>query len=153
MTDFSESYPRRLLIGVAKYAHDIGEAWTLCRLNTTVRDKYSMDDLVDYAKRFQADVIIGQFNDSDDLSAIIQAGIIPIAQEFPSRNLSIANITGEHYKSGKLGAEYYINKGFHNFAFLGLQDVVWSDERLEGFKNTILKSDAVYFDCNVGVCG
>lgn len=144
MTDFSESYPRRLLIGVAKYAHDIGEAWTLCRLNTTVRDKYSMDDLVDYAKRFQADVIIGQFNDSDDLSAIIQAGIIPIAQEFSSRNLSIANITGEHFKSGKLGAEYYINKGFHNFAFLGLQDVVWSDERLEGFKNTILKSDAVY---------
>ena len=144
MTDFSESYPRRLLIGVAKYAHDIGEAWTLCRLNTTVRDKYGIVSLVDYAKRFQADAIIGQFYETDDVSAFIEAGIIPIAQEFSSRNSNIINITGQHNKAGRVGAEYYINKGFHNFAFLGLEGVVWSDERLEGYKSTLMNSDSVY---------
>ncbi len=137
MTDFSEAYPRRLLIGVAKYAHDIGEAWTLCRLNTIVRDKYGIDAIVDYAVRFQADVVIGQFYESDDLSAFTKAGIIPIAQEFSSRSSDVINITGEHFKAGKIGAEYYINKGFHNFAYLGIKDVSWSDERLDGFKQTI----------------
>ena len=144
MTDFSESYPRRLLIGVAKYAHDIGEAWTLCRLNTTDRDKYETESLVDYAKRFQADVIIGQFLKTDDLSAFKKAGIIPIAQEFSSRNTTIINITGEHHKAGRIGAEYFINKGFHNFAYLGMEDVVWSDERLEGFRQAVLESDKSY---------
>ena len=137
MTDFSEAYPRRLLIGVAKYAHDIGEAWTLCRLNTIVRDKYGIDAIVEYASRFQADVVIGQFYESDNLNAFTDAGIIPIAQEFASRNSDVINITGEHHKAGKSGAEYYINKGFHNFAFLGINGVVWSDERLEGFKSAV----------------
>lgn len=137
MTDFSEAYPRRLLIGVAKYAHDIGEAWTLCRLNTIVRDKYGIDAIVEYASRFQADVVIGQFYESDNLTAFTKAGIIPVAQEFASRNSDVINITGEHHKAGKLGAEYYINKGFHNFAFLGINGVVWSDERLEGFKSAV----------------
>ena len=137
MTDFSEAYPRRLLIGVAKYAHDIGEAWTLCRLNTIVRDKYGIDAIVEYASRFQADVVIGQFYESDNLNAFTDAGIIPIAQEFSSRNSDVINITGEHHKAGKSGAEYYINKGFHNFAFLGINGVVWSDERLEGFKSAV----------------
>lgn len=137
MTDFSEAYPRRLLIGVAKYAHDIGEAWTLCRLNTIVRDKYGIDAIVEYASRFQADVVIGQFYESDNLNAFTDAGIIPIAQEFSSRNSDVINITGEHHKAGKSGAEYYINKGFHNFAFLGLTDVIWSQDRLEAFRNVI----------------
>ena len=140
MTDFSEAYPRRLLIGVAKYAHDFGQAWTICRLNTTVRDKYGIDAIVDYAKRFQADVVIGQFYENDNVSAFTEAGIIPIAQEFSKMNSSIRNITGEHKKDGEIGADYFINKGFHNFAFLGMQDVGWSDERLEGFRQTILKA-------------
>lgn len=144
MTDFSESYPRRLLIGVAKYAHDIGEAWTLCRLTTAVREKYGIDALVDYAKRFQADVIIGQFHETDNVAAIQNAGIIPIAQEFVSRNTQISNVTGEHFKAGRIGAEYFINKGFHNFAFLGMKDVIWSEERLEGFRQTIMNSDNSY---------
>ena len=144
MTDFSESYPRRLLIGVAKYAHDIGEAWTLCRLTTTVRDKYGISALADYAKRFQADVIIGQFYPTDDLTPLLNAGVIPIAQEFSSRNPAIINITGEHYKAGKTGAEYFLNKGFHSFAFLGVKDVSWSDERLEGFKQTIYSHENIY---------
>ena len=145
MTDFSEAYPRRLLIGVAKYAHDIGEAWTLCRLNTNVRDKYGIEAILEYAKRFQADVIIGQFYEHDNVAGFIESGIIPIAQEFSSRHPQIANITGEHFKAGKHGAEYYIKKGFHNFAFLGMQGVCWSDERLEGFKQTVQAAGNGYF--------
>ena len=32
LTDFSEAYARGLLLGIARYAHDTGQAWSLCRL-------------------------------------------------------------------------------------------------------------------------
>ena len=137
MTDFSEAYARRLLLGVARYAHDIGEAWTLCRLTTTVREKYGIEAVADYAVKFQADAIIGQFHQTDNLSIFCENGIIPVAQEFKTRFPGIINITGDHVKAGRVGAEYFINKGFHNFAFLGLSDVIWSQERLEAFKKVI----------------
>ena len=137
MTDFSEAYARRLLLGVARYAHDIGEAWTLCRLTTTVRDKYGIDAVADYAVKFQADAIIGQFYQTDNINVFSDHGIIPVAQEFKTRFPGIINITGDHAKAGRVGAEYFINKGFHNFAFLGLTDVIWSQDRLEAFRNVI----------------
>ena len=77
MTDFSEAYARRLLLGVARYAHDIGEAWTLCRLTTTVREKYGIEAVADYAVKFQADAIIGQFHQTDNLSIFCENGIMP----------------------------------------------------------------------------
>lgn len=144
MTDFSEAYARRLLLGLSKYSHDVGEAWTLCRLTTTVRDKYGIEAIVDYAKRFQADAIIGQFYNTDNVSAFKEAGILAIAQEFSARIPGIINITGEHRKAGRVSAEYFINKGFHNFAFLGMNDVIWSEERLTGFRETIYASDNAF---------
>ena len=32
LTDFSEAYARELLLGMARYAHDTAQAWSLCRL-------------------------------------------------------------------------------------------------------------------------
>lgn len=144
MTDFSEAYARRILLGVARYAHDIGEAWTLCRLNTNVRDKYGLDAVLDYAKKFHADAIIGQFYKTDNVSAFKEAGIITIAQEFKDRFDNIINISGEHHKAGRTGAEYFINKGFHNFAYLGMEKVIWSDERMKGFKDKVLSKDTTH---------
>ena len=31
LTDFSEAYARELLLGMARYAHDTAQAWSLCR--------------------------------------------------------------------------------------------------------------------------
>lgn len=144
MTDFSEAYARRLLHGISMYAHDIGEAWTLCRLNTSLKDKYGLEALLDYALKFNADVIIGQFNSTDNVRIFEDAGIITIAQEYKDRFDDIINIIGEHYKAGKIGAEYFINKGFRNFAFLGMKDVIWSDERLKGFKDTVIAENSQF---------
>lgn len=144
MTDFSEAYARRILLGVAKYAHDIGEAWTLCRLNTSFREKSGLEAVLDYALKFQADAIVGQFYKTDNVKQFKDAGIITIAQEYKDRFDNIINITGEHHKAGRLGAEYFINKGFHHFAYLGMKDVIWSDERMKGFKDTVLSENSEF---------
>lgn len=145
MTDFSEAYARSLLLGIARYVHDNSEAWSICRLPTSLRDAYGIEYVVEYAKKIRADAIIGQFYETDDISLFKKNGIIAIAQDFKSKFTSIPNITGEYIHSGEMAATYFLEKGFKNFAFYGISEVIWSDERYEGFKNAVLKSDPTNF--------
>lgn len=144
MSDFSEAYARGLLLGIARYAHDVGEAWSLCRLPLSIRDKYGVEAVVDYACRMGVDAVIGQFNASDNVGLFAEKGILAIAQDYRVRFTDIPNITGEHYQAGKMGAEYFLNKGFRNFAFYGIKNVVFSDERCMGFKDTVEKSGSTF---------
>ncbi len=142
MTDFSESYARGLLMGMSQYIHHAGKAWNIRRLPREA--DYDIRNIVKYAKRIKADAIIGQFNIDDDVRLFAEAGIIAIAQEYKARFDCIPNIIGEYYKSGCEGAKYLLNKGFRNFAFYGLKDVVWSEERMNGFRDTIQGANRGY---------
>ena len=144
LTDFSEAYARDLLLGIARYAHDTGQAWSLCRLPLSIRDQSDMGTVIDWAHRMRADAIIGQFHDTTDVDLFAREGIIAIAQDFKSRFSTIPNITGPHYEAGRMGAEYFIKKGFRHFAFYGMRGYVWSDERYQGFRDTVRKTNPEY---------
>ncbi len=66
-----------------------------------------------------------------------RAGIPVIAQDFKERFTEIPNITGAYHETGRLAAEYFLKKGFKNFAFYGFNNIVWSRERAEGFEERI----------------
>ena len=144
LTDFSEAYARDLLLGIARYAHDTGQAWSLCRLPLSIRDQSGVGTVIDWAHRMRADAIIGQFHDTTDVDLFAREGIIAIAQDFKSRFSTIPNITGPHYEAGRMGAEYFIKKGFRHFAFYGMRGYVWSDERYQGFRDTVRKTNPEY---------
>lgn len=137
LTDFSEAYARELLLGMARYAHDTAQAWSLCRLPLSIRDKFGIEAVVEWAVRMKADAVIGQFYNTDNVELFARNGIITIAQDFKARFTTIPNITGPHFLAGKMGAEYFAKKGFRHFAFYGTRDVVWSDERMQGFRETV----------------
>ena len=137
LTDFSEAYARNLLLGIARYAHAVGQAWSLCRLPLSIRDKFGIEAVIDLAKKMRADAVIGQFYNTDNVELFARNGIITIAQDFKARFTTIPNITGPHFLAGKMGAEYFAKKGFRQFAFYGTRDVVWSDERMQGFRETV----------------
>lgn len=137
LTDFSEAYARNLLLGIARYAHAVGQAWSLCRLPLSIRDKFGIEAVIDLAKKMRADAVIGQFYNTDNVELFARNGIITIAQDFKARFTTIPNITGPHFLAGKIGAEYFAKKGFRHFAFYGTRDVVWSDERMQGFRETV----------------
>ncbi len=146
MTDFSEAYARGLLLGVARYAREEGEAWNICRLPLSIRDKHGIEAVVDYALRTKADAVIGQFEQDDNVGLFAKNGIIAIAQDFKVRFNEILNIKGQNTEAGIMGAKYLMGKGFHNFAYYGLKDFIWSDERYAAFKDTILSADPnLYF--------
>jgi LacI family transcriptional regulator len=138
LTDFSEEYANRLLKGIVRYSKGHG-AWVLCKMPLSYRDVHKIEGVLDWALRWKADGIIAQFYNSDNVGLFRKHGIAAIAQDFRLRFTEIPNITGTHFAAGKMGAQYFLKKGFRSFGFYGFKRIVWSEERCEGFRSEIEK--------------
>jgi LacI family transcriptional regulator len=136
LSDFSEEYGKNLLRGITRYSKDHGP-WTFCKMPAYYRETIGIDGILRWAKEWEADGIIGQFYNDEEVKKFTHAGIPVIAQDFKERFTDIPNITGAYYETGKLAAEYFLKKGFKNFAFYGFNNIVWSRERAQGFEERI----------------
>ncbi|WP_215224902.1 AraC family transcriptional regulator [Echinicola shivajiensis] len=136
LLDFAEEYSKSLLKGVSKYSLEHGP-WTFCRMPLYYRETIGIEGILDWAKDWGADGIIGQLYNDMDLQKIKDSGIPVIAQDFKERFDELPNITGDYRKAGKLGADYFLKKGFKQFAFYGFNNIVWSRERAEGFEERL----------------
>lgn len=147
LTDFGEEYSNNLLKGIVMYSQET-MPWALCKMPLSYRDLHGIEGVIKWAKQWKADAVIGQFYPSDNVELFREYGIIAIAQDFKTRFSSIPNITGNHIRAGQIGAEYFIKRGFNNYGFLGIRDAVWSSERCQGFKETLVKnsSDNLFFE-------
>jgi LacI family transcriptional regulator len=124
------------LRGITRYSKDHGP-WTFCKMPAYYRETIGIDGILRWAKEWEADGIIGQFYNDEEVKKFTHAGIPVIAQDFKERFTDIPNITGAYYETGKLAAEYFLKKGFKNFAFYGFNNIVWSRERAQGFEERI----------------
>ncbi len=136
MIDFAEEFSKELLKGIARYSREHGP-WIFCRMPLFQRETIGVDGILQWAKEWGADGIIGQFYNDPKVSRFPEAGIPVIAQDFKERFREIPNITAIHQEAGIMGAEYFLKKGFKNFAYYGFRDIVWSRERAEGFEDRI----------------
>jgi LacI family transcriptional regulator len=137
LLDFAEEYSKSLMKGINAYSKEFGP-WIFCRMPLFHRETIGIDGILKWALEWNADGIIGQLYNRD-IEKIIQAGIPVIAQDFKERFTEIPNITGGYHEAGQLGADYFLKKGFTNFAFYGFNDIVWSRERAEGFEERLKK--------------
>lgn len=136
LSDFEEEYGKNLLRGITRYSKDHGP-WTFCRMPTSYRDKLGMKGILKWAQEWEADGIIGQFYDDDEVKIFANENIPVIAQDFKERLNTVPNISGSYIETGRQGAEYFLKKGFTNFAFYGFKNIVWSRERAKGFEERI----------------
>lgn len=136
LSDFAEEYGKNLLRGIARYSKDNGP-WTFCRMPAYYRDTIGIDGILAWAKEWKADGIIGQFYNNDEVRRFKKANIPLIAQDYKERLQDVPNITGAYKEAGRMAAEYFLKKGFKNFAFYGFKNIVWSRERAEGFKERV----------------
>jgi LacI family transcriptional regulator len=145
LIDFSEEYSKSLLRGITKYSKENGP-WIFCRMPTFYRETIGIDGILSWAKEWGANGMIGQFNNGSHVNKIIRAGIPVIAEDFQERFTEVPNISGMYHETGRLGAEYFLKKGFKNFAFYGFKNIVWSRERAEGFENALkARGHAVHY--------
>ena len=136
ITDFTESFPTKLLQGIVKYSR-LKEQWVVCRMPPSYKNRIGIPGVVKWAKDWGADAVVGQFEETDDVSLFAKNGIVAVAQDFKKRFTSIPNITGDYLGTGRMAARFFIEHGFRNFGFFGFNDVCWSDERCEGFREVV----------------
>ena len=136
ITDYSDSYANRLLKGIINYSKDKGQ-WSISRMPTHHKQAIGIEGILEVARKWEINVVIGTFEDDDDIGMLRDNGIIVIAQDFKKMLNGVPNITGNYIGTGQMAARYFIDKGFRRFGFFGLKDVCWSDERYEGFRKEI----------------
>ena len=136
LSDFAEEYNKNILRGITRYSKDHGP-WTFCKMPTYYRETIGIDGILKWAKEWEADGIIGQFYNNEEVEKFTKANIPVIAQDFKERFTDIPNITGAYNETGRLGANYFLKKDFKNFAFYGFGNIVWSRERAQGFEERI----------------
>lgn len=115
-----------------RYSHE-HKPWAVCKVPLQLRDSGRLDEVVRFAVSWKADAIIGQFRSTDDVDSFRRSGIIPIAQDYQQRLPDVISISGDYALSGRICADYFIDKGVKSFAYFGLKGFVWSDERRDAF--------------------
>ena len=138
LTDFTEAFAHNLLRGILEYSKE-REPWVVCRMPPSYKQSHGIPGVLKWAKKWQADAIIAQFDDDDEVELFRENGIIALAQDFKSRFSVIPNITSEYKLTGQMAADFFLQKGFRNFAFYGYENVVWSEERCMGFRDRIIE--------------
>lgn len=149
LIDISEEYGKNLLTGITKYSKEVGP-WLFCKMPLHFREDLSMEKLIKFAKEWEADGIIAHIYNNSDIAKLKELKIPVIAEDFKERFTEFPNITGGYFETGEMGAKYFINKGYKNFAFYGFKDIVWSRERGVGFENYIKKQggNVHFFETN-----
>ncbi len=138
LTDFTEAFAHYLLKGILAYSQ--GRApWVVCRMPPSYKHTHGIKGVLEWARKWEADAIIGQFDTHDEVGLFKENGILALAQDYKKRWDCIPNITGAYHQTGEMAAEYFLRKGFRHFAFYGYRDVVWSQERCEGFLSGITR--------------
>ena len=136
ISDFTEAFPSKLLKGIVNYSRK-KEQWGICRMPPAYKKMIGIPGVVQWAKSWGADAVIGQFETTDDIGLFAKNGIVAVAQDFKQRFTTIPNITADYIGTGRMAARFYLNRGFRNFGFFGFSHVWWSDERLEGFRKEV----------------
>ncbi len=139
ISDFTEAFPSKLLKGIVNYSRR-KEQWGICRMPPAYKKKIGIPGVVEWARSWGADAVIGQFEETDEINLFASSGIVAVAQDFKQRFTSIPNITADYIGTGRMAARFYIDRGFRNFGFFGFSHVCWSDERLDGFKKEVVEA-------------
>lgn len=136
ITDYTEQFAYRLLRGVINYSKESGK-WVVYRMPLAYKKEIGIEGLVRWCKNWKADVVIGQFDEGDNVSLFRENGIVALAQDYYVKFKEIPNITADYIHTGEMAAEHFLTRGFRNFGFFGYKGVCWSDERFEGFAGKI----------------
>lgn len=137
LTDFTEIFSYRLQRGILHYARDSREQWMVCRMPLSYKTERGMRGVVHWAEEWKADAIMGKFEQDDDLQPFMDRGIVVIAQDHKRRFDSVPNVTSAYIATGRMAADYFLDRGFRSFAYCGYEGTVWSEERCRGFRQRI----------------
>lgn len=146
LVETSRGFGRDLLTGVAEYSRLHGP-WTFYRMPAFYLDPTSKqrDAELHRMKRWGANgIILREVPNMDDILAMRLPTIVStyLNPEVPT---GAHEIYVDNVGVGRMAAEHLIERSFQHFAFCGLDDFFWSQQRAEGFCGVI--EEAGYSVC------
>ena len=118
LTDFSSGYGRNLLRGIVRYSQQVG-GWTFYRMPLSYRMLHGDKGVVEWAKKWGADAIVAQLGDVD-IKLLRDLKIPIIVQNYQDRISGVCNLTGDYIGTGRIAADFFLRKGYYNFAYYGM---------------------------------
>lgn len=145
LIDCASEFDRKLMRGIMKYSKENGP-WLFYRMKPQIHSgKDREEQVIKWAKKWNADAIIGRWNETK--SSLLEELNIPVVlQNNRMRSSIYSNLTGDYEGTGIMAAEYFRKKFFINYAYFGVRDIIWSEERYVGFKSEVLKDKANFFE-------
>jgi len=135
----SRSYGQGLLRGIAKYGR-YKPNWSFTNLFTN-EISFNRGEKVDFNKllldKKHFDGIIAHVSSQLEVEELAATGIPLIIQSFRNEISYQSIITADDKAIGQMAAKYLINKGFVHFAYCGLKDMFWSQNRADSFAEFI----------------
>ncbi|AHF15778.1 AraC family transcriptional regulator [Niabella soli] len=143
LIDHSSKFSRRLLRGLVQYSKDHGP-WLFYRLPSYYKTLNGEEGILKWAREWKADAIIAQ-GDHEETGFLKCLGIPVMTQNYKKRSQDFSNLTGDYRGTGRMAAQFFLQRRYCNFAFYGNKGVVWSMERAEGYKKEVEKNKGNYF--------
>ena len=138
LIDCASEHDRKLLRGMMRYSKENGP-WLFYRLSPDSRFGEDREEwVVQWAKQWKADAIIGRWDDRK-MNLLDQVDIPVVLQNNRSRSDVFSNLTGDYDSTGRMAAQYFRKKLYTEYAFFGIRDIVWSEERCKGYEDEILR--------------
>ncbi len=131
LLDSNTGYDRDLLTGIARYVRT-KDSWIIFRESPEYRKIKGEEYYATHINKIKPDGIIATENHltKDVLNSKIPLVISPFSKIYNGSS----NILVNDDAVGTMGAAYFVNKGFKNFAFCGYEGVFWSEARAKSFK-------------------
>lgn len=132
ISDFISTYERGLLRGIAKYSRLHGP-WLFYKMPMVYLDPAWKGQKAEMA-RLQVWGADGIFTQS--LRAVrdmARMGMPVITTDDSEMVENVPCIVSDYEATGKMAAEYLINRGFRHFAYCGVDAMHWSEERSKSF--------------------
>lgn len=118
LIDYSSEFDRKLLRGLVQYSKENGP-WLFYRLPSYYSGMYGEKGILKWAKEWKADAIIGQWN-NDTVNLLKELNIPIVLQNYHHRSTTYSNLTGDYKGTGRMAAQFFAKRMFHNFAYFGI---------------------------------
>lgn len=143
LIDKSGAYDRRLMRGIINYSK-LSPVWDFFFNSPEYMDRLDNNEILKKLKLWKPDFIVmnEMYLIPEYFSLKVPILVTPSKTIIPN----VINIIADDDKIGELAANYFINKGFENFAFYGSDSIFWSKRRKTSFEKVVSSAGFRFFE-------
>jgi LacI family transcriptional regulator len=90
-----------------------------------------------WMREFGADGVFAPLWDVRIIDMVVQLGLPAVICGMEMPTLQACRVVTDDDAVGQMAAKYFLERGFHQFAFCGFEDAIWSQKRGESFGRVV----------------